>query len=310
MAKPNIVLKGAALLLAATVLWGGMFPVAKDALLVVDAYYLNVLRYGITAAAFLGLLLLVEGRQALRFDGKFIPACLFGAIGFAGFSLLAFVGLSHSTAVHGAIIMAMQPMIGALVRWLWLGQRPARITFACIALAFAGVFLVVTRARLGNLFSGAGWGDLLILLGAVSWVIYTLGAARFALWSPLRYTALTCLTGEAAIVAVTCAATALGVASPPGLHSLTPVAPQLVYLVLFASIIAVLAWNVGIRCLDPLNGILFINVVPVTAFLIGIYQGQHFVAAELIGAALVIAALFANNLALKLPARAAAHPAT
>lgn len=303
MAQLNPLLKGAGLLLTATILWGGMFPVAKDTLVVVDAYYLNSLRYGVTAAAFVVVLLLVEGRQALRFEGKFVPACLFGAIGFAGFSLFAFVGLAHTQAAHGAIIMAMQPMIGAMVRWLWQGHRPPRITLVCIAAAFVGVFLVVTRGQLGNLYSGGGWGDLLIVLGAVSWVIYTLGAGRFPGWSPLRFTALTCLTGEVAILVATVVATASGLSTTPAVDSLYPVVPQLVYLVMFASIVAVLAWNAGMRALDPLSGILFINVVPITAFLIGIYQGQHFVGAELAGAALVIAALFANNLVLKFLAR-------
>lgn len=299
MTRRDTALKGGGLLLTATILWGGMFPVAKDALHVVDAFYLNTLRYGVTAAAFILVLWLAEGRKALSFDGKFLRACLFGAIGFAGFSLFAFVGLAHTQAVHGAIIMAMQPMIGALVRWLWQGHRPPRITLICIAAAFAGVFLVVTRGQLDNLYTGAGWGDLLIVLGAVSWVVYTLAAGSFPGWSPLRYTALTCLTGEAAIVAATALATVSGLASAPSLHSLYPVGPQLLYLVLLASIVAVLAWNAGIRSLDPLSGMLFINVVPITAFLIGVYQGQHFVAAELIGATLVVLALLTNGLALK-----------
>lgn len=303
MAQLNPLLKGAGLLLTATILWGGMFPVAKDALFVIDAYYLNLLRYGVTAAAFLVVLLLVEGRDALRFDGRFAAACLFGAVGFAGFSLFAFVGLSHTQAAHGAIIMAMQPMIGALVRWLWQGHRPPRITLVCIGAAFLGVFLVVTRGQFGSLDSGGGWGDLLIVIGAVSWVIYTLAASRFPGWSPLRYTALTCLTGEAAIILVTLAMTASGLSVAPSLQSLAPVGPQLVYLVVFASIVAVLAWNAGMRALDPLSGMLFINVVPITAFAIGIYQGQHFAGAELLGASLVIAALFTNNLALKFLSR-------
>ena len=299
MARLSASLKGGVLLLTATILWGGMFPVAKDALYTVDAFYLSALRYGVTAAAFIVVLWLAEGREALRFEGKTISASLFGTIGFVGFSLVAFVGLAHTQAAHGAIIMAMQPMIGALVRWLWEGHRPPRITLICIAMAFVGVFLVVTRGRLDNLYSGAGWGDLLIVLGAVSWVVYTLAASRFPGWSPLRYTALTCLSGEVAILVLTAAATVFGFSTAPSLHTLYPIAPQLLYLILMASVVAVLAWNAGIRSLDPLNGMLFINVVPITAFLIGVYQGQYFVETELIGAALVISALVANSLALK-----------
>jgi drug/metabolite transporter (DMT)-like permease len=47
------------------------------------------------------------------------------------------------------------------------------------------------------------------------------------------------------------------------------------------------------------NGVLFINFVPITAFAIGVAQGHSFSAAEVIGASLVIGALIANNLYLR-----------
>ncbi len=295
----NRELKGGALLLMTAILWGGMFPVAKDALLVMDAFWLNTIRYGATAAAFLLILVLAEGPQALRFDGKRVAAFVLGAVGFAGFSLLTYVGLTYTQAAHGAIIMALQPMIAALIRWFWKSHRPPAITLACIVTAFVGVSLVVTKGRLDGFASGAGWGDLMIVLGAVSWVIYTLAAENFPGWSPLRYTTLTCLTGEVAIVAITLVVTALGISTIPSWPQTYKIAPQMGYLIVFASIVSVLAWNAGIRSLGPLSGMLFINLVPITAFLIGVYQGHHFATAELIGAALVMSALVVNNLSLK-----------
>lgn len=295
----NPALKGGALLLITAILWGGMFPVAKDALLVMDAFWLNTIRYGATAAAFLAILALVEGPQALRFDGRLVPAFVLGTIGFGGFSLLTYVGLAYTQAAHGAIIMALQPMIAALIRWIWKSHRPPAITLACIVTAFVGVFLVVTKGSVDEFVSGTGWGDSLIVLGAVSWVVYTLAAESFPGWSPLRYTTLTCLTGELAIVAITLALTAFGLVSAPSWPQTVEIAPQMGYLIVFASIVSVLAWNAGIRSLGPLSGMLFINLVPIAAFLIGVYQGQHFAAAELIGAALVMSALIVNNLSLK-----------
>lgn len=294
----STVWKGGALLLTAAVFWGGMFPVAKDALLVVDAFWLSAIRYAVTAGVFLLLLALLEGPQALRFEGRLIPAFLFGAIGFVGFSVLAFVGLAHTQAAHGAIIMALQPMIAALIRWLWKGHRPPAVTIACIVTAFVGVSMVVTQGRLDGLASGTGWADLLIVLGASSWVVYTLSAESFPGWSPLRFTSLTCLTGEVAIVVTVLLMLAFGQSSVPAWSGVRAIAPQMTYLIVLSSIVAVLAWNVGIRALGPLSGMLFINLVPITAFLIGVYQGQHYTSAELIGATLVTSALLANNLLL------------
>jgi drug/metabolite transporter (DMT)-like permease len=87
---------------------------------------------------------------------------------------------------------------------------------------------------------------------------------------------------------------------------------ELAYLVVIAAVLAVFSWNVGIRAVGPVNGVLFINLVPITAFAIGLAQGHVFGPAELTGAALTITALVVNNLhirgALRWPARAAAQP--
>ena len=55
-----------------------------------------------------------EGAKALSPDRQAAKLLLFGSLGFAGFSILAFIGLAHSTAEHGAIIMALMPLNTAL----------------------------------------------------------------------------------------------------------------------------------------------------------------------------------------------------
>jgi len=62
-------------------------------------------------------------------------------------------------------------------------------------------------------------------------------------------------------------------------------------------VLAVLAWNAGVAALGAPNGVLFINLVPITAFAIGIAQGHRFGASEIAGALLVIGALIASNVA-------------
>jgi drug/metabolite transporter (DMT)-like permease len=55
----------------------------------------------------------------------------------------------------------------------------------------------------------------------------------------------------------------------------------------------------AIGYLGPLNAMLLGNLVPVVTFVIRILQGHRFEAIELAGAALVVAALVANNLYLR-----------
>ena len=119
-------LRGVGLLLLAATAWGGLFPVAMVTLPVLDPFHMTAIRYGITAIILVGILALAEGPQALKLEGRGLRAARLGSSGFAGLGLFLFVGLEHSRPEHGAIIMATQPLVAAVVAWWLRGVRPAR----------------------------------------------------------------------------------------------------------------------------------------------------------------------------------------
>ncbi|MEK8109133.1 EamA family transporter [Micromonospora sp. M12] len=63
--------------------------------------------------------------------------------------------------------------------------------------------------------------------------------------------------------------------------------------------IAVLAWNTGVQRLGSANAALFMNLVPVTTFVVQIARGYRPEPVELVGAAITIAALIAANVAAR-----------
>src|SRR4051812_45939054 len=192
-----------------------MFPVADAAMDHVDAAHITSIRYGAATLIFLALLAAVEGRGALRYDGRFRRAWLFGTLGFAGFNLLSYVGLRHTTPQHAALIAALLPVLTVLARWRMTGQRPSSRLLAFVGVAFSGVALVVVGDDPAAAVRG-GVGDLLVLAGAICWVRYTLSAAgEFGGWSPLRFTALSATAGTTTIVAVAPGGGGSGVPSPP-----------------------------------------------------------------------------------------------
>ena len=294
--------------LVAALSWGAMFPIAASALHHVDPFPLTAIRYGIAVPVFLALLVAVEGREALRTEGRGAELFLLGSIGFAGFNLLSYVGLAHTRPQDAALIVASQPLLMVLALWLAYRQIPARATVGAMVAALLGVALVISRGHLSNLVHGSS-GDLLILIGAAGWVVYTLGARRFAHFSPLRYTALSAVGGTITIFIATAVIAALGAESLPSGGDLGAVWLQIVFVVFMGGVIAVLAWNEGVKRLGPPNGTLFINLVPVVAFAIAIGQGYRPGGVELAGALLTIGALVGANLAgrqaVRRPARLA-----
>jgi drug/metabolite transporter (DMT)-like permease len=296
--------------LTAAVAWGAMFPIAAVAIQHVDAFHLTAIRYLVATVIFLGLLIAIEGRGALKTEGRGIELFVLGTLGFAGFNLLTYLALEHTRPQDASLIVATSPLLTALAVWLTTRVKPSRTTVAAMAVALFGVVLVITHGDPASLTGGDGRaGDLLVLGGVASFVAYTMGARRFAGFSPLRYTALSATGGTLTILAVTAVLTVTGTYPMPSLGDVGDIWSQIVYIILAGAVLGVLAWNEGVRRIGAANGALFMNLVPVVTFAVEIGRGYRPGTVELFGALLTIAALIFANLAgrqaVRLPSRLA-----
>ncbi len=298
----NAYIKGLICCLLATLSWGGMFPVMTHALNYLDPFNFTTLRYGIAGIAFALLLWFREGHSAFRLKGeRWGLAWLLGTLGFAGFGFLVFLG-QHLAGPGGAltasIMMATMPMLGLLAIWALKKVRPRGSTFAFILLSFSGVVLVITNGNVAAVLHSPVnlTANLLLIAGALCWVLYTIGGSYFPAWSPVRYTTLTTLLGMISVLIIDLLLTATGVISVPGIASVTMVIPDLLYMALVAGLIAVLCWNVGNRIITATNGVLFMDVVPVTAFVVSALNGVVPTNVQITGAVITATALVLNNL--------------
>ncbi|MBJ9236707.1 DMT family transporter [Citrobacter koseri] len=307
----NTYIKGLLCCLLATVSWGAMFPVMTHALTRIDPFNFTTLRYGIAGIAFALLLLFHEGRPAFRLENeRWVLAWLFGTLGFAGFGFLVFLG-QHLAGPGGAltasIMMATMPMLGLLTIWALKKVRPRASTFGFILLSFSGVVLVITDGNLSAVLHSPAslTANLLLIAGALCWVLYTIGGSYFPGWSPLRYTTLTTLLGMTSVVATDLLLMATGIITVPDAAAVTAVIPHLLYMALIAGLMAVLCWNIGNRIVTPTNGVLFMDVVPVTAFIVSALNGVVPTHVQIAGATLTATALVFNNLSQRKMARQA-----
>jgi drug/metabolite transporter (DMT)-like permease len=297
--------KGVLFCLIATISWGAMFPVMNSALLHIDPFTFTSLRYLIAGFVFLALLVWREGVAALRLGGERVGlAWFFGTAGFAGFGFLVFLGqqmAGKEGALTASITMATQPMLGLLVNWVIRKIAPPVYSFLFILLSFCGVILVVTK---GDLFlyihePQSLTSNILILLGALCWVMYTIGATFFPKWSPYKYTTVTTALGLTSVFAINGILYFTGTVTVPSTQAILSILPHLAYMSLVAGFIGVLCWNIGNKILTPLNGVLFMDVVPLTAFIISSLQGVVPVHSQLLGASFTALALILNNLYLR-----------
>jgi drug/metabolite transporter (DMT)-like permease len=279
-------------LLLATSAWGGLFHAGKQVLTRLDPFWFTALRYG-GAALLLAALLLARG--ALR-PGELRAHAgrLFGLglLGYGAFGILVFIGLSMSVPSHGAVIMATMPLSTLFIRWAIDGQRPQWWVWIAASLALGGVSLVAgvwsaPGAGMGSTLAG----DSIALLGTLGWILYTRGQAKVPQLSVLEYTAYTALLAFPGLLAIAALASGLGWAHRPSVEAVREVAPAALYIIAIGTVLAALAYNLGVRLLGVTTGILFINWVPVSALAIGAALGHVPSASELIGTGLVIGGL-------------------
>ncbi|CAE6822524.1 MULTISPECIES: DMT family transporter [Paraburkholderia] len=301
--------RGVIFCLLATLSFGIMFPVMTSALTRIDPFTFTSLRYLVAGTAFLVLLIAREGRQALNLKGERVWFAWFlGSIGFAGFGFFVFLGqqlAGRDGALTASIMMATQPMLGLLVNSIVRRILPPLYSFLFILMSFCGVALVVTKGDIGGLLSEpqSYSANALIVLGALCWVIYTFSAMFFPKWSAFKYTTVTTWLGLTTIVAVNLILFALHTIPVPRSADLVAVAPHLLYMGIIAGFGGILCWNLGNKILTPLNGVLFMDVVPITTFIVSSIEGVIPTNMQIVGACLTGAALIFNNAYLRARAR-------
>ncbi len=288
-------IKGIVLLLITVVAWGVMYPSSKTATEVgIDGFYLSSIRYGFGVILTSLILLFSEGIKAFDYEGNFLKLAIYGTVGFAGLNIFTFVGITLSSAEHATIIFALLPMIGILLNWLFDGVKPSLYTLIFASISFAGIIIVITKLNFSASLSHSMIGDILLLIATVSWALYTYFMRQFSHWSALRATVLSSIPGTFSILLITAIVTMFNISTAPAVNTVQTVFLPLAILV--ATTAVIVTWNAGIKELGIVNGILFVNLVPIVTFFIGYLYGNPITKVEIIGAALTIFALTANNL--------------
>jgi drug/metabolite transporter (DMT)-like permease len=156
------------------VVWGASFIATKVSLQDVSPATVVWLRFGIGFLV-LGLAALWQGQLALP-KRKDIP--YFVVLGFIGITFhqwLQSTGLVTAQASTTAWIVATTPIFMALLGWLVLREKLTKFQIFGIALATAGVILVVSEGDLASLAEGnfGAVGNILILISAPNWAVFS-----------------------------------------------------------------------------------------------------------------------------------------
>lgn len=277
--------------LITSALFAGSFIAGKFTTAELGPLTASLLRY-LVAWLFLGALIIHYKPGVLKVARRDLGLLgMLGLSGIAGYHYFFFSSLRYTEVANTAIINATSPVLTAFAASLFLGERLRPRNYLGVALAFAGVIVLLTRAEPGRL---TDWrfntGDLLMLLAVACWVTYSLLlkalGARYASFTTTYY----------AVVFGTVALALLSLSEEP----LTQAAAMssaswysVVYMGLFASGLGYLLYT---HCIDKLgptraSGSVYALVPVFVALLAWMFFGQPVTAPMILSIALILAGL-------------------
>ena len=269
------------LLVVTAFFWGANFNLAVPVVAEMHPYVAGALRYLLAAAIMLSLTLFRGESVPLRHARSYI---VLGIIGVFGFNLLFFLGMARTSAVNGALIMALNPLLTSLIAYAVIRERPHLRQWIGFPVGLAGVAVVVLGA--GAELHGA-LGDVFMLGACLSWAFYNVYVKKL---TPPDTSGIASTAGIMSVGALALTAVALISGAPfvmPSLHA----GAALLIMAVGGGVLAYLFWNAGIAKIGAARASIFLNLVPVASMIIATLEGEPPTLVQLIGGALVIGAV-------------------
>lgn len=279
----------------AAVFWGANFNLARPVLAEMSPYIAGASRYVLAAAVMVAIVWVKKDVIPLRHWKAYL---VLGIVGVFGFNLCFFLGMETSSAVNGALIMGLNPLLTAIIGYLLLGDKPSNRQLIAFPIGISGVAIVVLGAGAQLTVST---GDLYILIANFNWALYNVLVKKMM---PKDVSGVANTAGI-----MTFGAIALAVAAC--LHGNSAVMPTigagaaLLMMSLGGGVLAYLFWNASIAHLGPSKAAIFLNLVPVTTMVIAVFEHLPPNHAQLFGAVLVISAVTFSSVSL--PIRSASQ---
>ena len=169
------------------VMFGFTLPATRLAVADFDPLFVTAGRSLVAAALASVTLLWARSQPPSRREWPRLAA--FAAFSIVGFPLLMAIAMRHAPASHGAVVLAVLPLLTAMGGALVAGERPSPGFWAC---GIAGTGSVLLYSRLsGGASSDLQWADLLLAASAISAAMaYALGgdmARRIGGWEVISW---------------------------------------------------------------------------------------------------------------------------
>ncbi|WP_170292079.1 DMT family transporter [Heliobacterium mobile] len=302
MKTPGLAMTYAKLVMT-TCFWGGTFVAAKLAVLEAPPFHAASFRFTLATLVLFSLVVLQwwgKGRQEPfpipRGSRQIFGLFSLGLTGIFLYNAAFFTGLKFTSAANGSLVIAINPLVTALLSAVMLKERlrPSQVTG--LVISFIGVVTVISRGSLEVLQQlSFNPGDMILLGAPLSWALYSiLGKKVLGSFSPLVATAYATLFGTVLLIPAALTEELLGIGTA---HFSLQGWLAILQLALLGTVLGFVWWYEGIQQIGPGRAAPFINMVPLFGCLFGVLLlGEQVTWPQLVGGILVVAGVACGTL--------------
>ena len=242
----------------------------------------------------LSWLLLKGNRQeiarALKYHLGYIIGL--GVVGVALFNIFQNIGIGLTSSGIASLLVASNPVFILILSASFLGEKITKSKAAGIVLGFVGIIIVSFLGKNMALLlrSGSFWGNILALLSAVCWAVYSvMNKNALKRYSPLILTALAYVFGSLILFFFCFTFEDVSLIFQWSLSSWL----ILLYLGILASGVTFYLWNYALSIMEASRVSVFIFLIPVLAILLGkVILNETITGFTFLGTALVLSGIY------------------
>ena len=256
------------LLILTTLFWSGNFVVSRGMHTEIPPFTLSFWRWmvALLILSLFGVQHLVKQRNLVRQHIRFIY--LQGFLGVTAFNSLIYLAVQSTTAINAVLVNSCIPVLIAVCSWI-MYREVLTVRQCCgVFISFSGVFLIIFRADVSSILAlEFNRGDIPVMVAAGFWALYSANLKRYpAGLHPFAYLSGIVIAGVICIFPLYIFELSQGKTLQLTLHSVAAI----IYVALFASVLAFIFWNRAVRTVGANRAGPFIHLMPVFSTILAI----------------------------------------
>jgi len=257
------------LLILSALFWSGNFVLSRGMHADIPPLSLSFWRWTVALLILLCFSMrhLWEQKQIVRKHIRFIAVQ--GLLGVAGFNSLIYIAVQTTTTINAVLVNSCIPVLIAVFSWILYKEMMSPRQCLGVLISLCGVLLIIARGEITHLLTMSfNRGDLLVLAAAALWALYSANLRKFPKeLHPLAYLSGIIISGLLVIFPFYLMEMYGGKSIIISTSSIVTI----LYVAIFASLLAFIFWNRAVRSVGANKAGPFIHLMPVFSTILAVF---------------------------------------